>query len=92
VADRTLIYATGGWAFADVHVRNNGLVTGPLSYGSTRNGWTLGAGAEYAFADNVIGRFEYRYSNFGSDSVVAAATSTCTPFAPAWRSSSDQKH
>ncbi len=72
-ADRTLIYVTGGWAFADVNVRNNNLVTGPLlSYGSTRNGWTLGAGAEYAFADNVIGRFEYRYSDFGSDSVVAA--------------------
>jgi outer membrane immunogenic protein len=64
-ADRTLIYMTGGWAFADVDVRNTAV---PVAYGDIRNGWTLGAGAEYAFADNLTGRLEYRYTDFGQDS------------------------
>ena len=29
-------------------------------------GWTVGLGAEYAITDNVIGRFEYRHSDFGN--------------------------
>jgi outer membrane immunogenic protein len=73
VADRALFYVTGGWgAFADVDTRNTSLTAGPLSYGDIRHGWTLGAGTEYAFTDNLIGRFEYRYSDFGSDSIRAA--------------------
>lgn len=65
VADRALFYVTGGWAFADVDTRNFSL---PVSYGDIRHGWTLGAGTEYAFSDNLIGRLEYRYSDFGGDS------------------------
>ena len=65
VADRALFYVTGGWAFADVDTRNFSL---PVSYGDIRHGWTLGAGTEYAFSDNLIGRLEYRYSDFGDDS------------------------
>jgi outer membrane immunogenic protein len=29
-------------------------------------GWTVGAGVDYAFTDNIIFRAEYRYSDFGS--------------------------
>jgi len=65
VADRALFYVTGGWAFADVDTRNSAL---NISYGDVRHGWTLGAGSEYAFSDNLIGRLEYRYSDFGDDS------------------------
>ena len=65
VADRALFYVTGGWAFADVDTRNAAL---NISYGDIRHGWTLGAGTEYAFSDNLIGRLEYRYSDFGDDS------------------------
>ena len=65
VADHALIYVTGGWAFADVDTGNAAL---GISYADVRHGWTLGAGAEYALTDNLIGRFEYRYSGFGSDS------------------------
>ena len=65
VADRALFYVTGGWAFADVDTRNSAL---GISYSDIRHGWTLGAGTEYAFSDNLIGRLEYRYSDFGDDS------------------------
>jgi outer membrane immunogenic protein len=31
-------------------------------------GWTIGAGLEYAFTDNIIGRIEYRYADNGHES------------------------
>ena len=65
--DRTLVYATGGLALADP----KSTVTGTgYSYGagdSTRFGWTLGAGAEYALTDHWITGLEYRYTQFQSD-------------------------
>ncbi len=33
---------------------------------STYVGWTAGAGVEYAFTEDWLGRIEYRYSDFGS--------------------------
>ena len=30
-------------------------------------GWTAGAGADIMVTDNVFGRVEYRYTDFGSD-------------------------
>ena len=32
-----------------------------------RSGYTVGAGVEAALTDTVIGRVEYRYSDFGAD-------------------------
>lgn len=68
--DRTLLYVTGGWAFADVDVSKHNPPGAASfgSYGSIRHGWTLGLGAEYAFAQNLTARLEYRYTDFGSDS------------------------
>ena len=34
-------------------------------------GWTAGAGVEYAFTNNLLGRVEYRYTNLGTVSFVA---------------------
>jgi outer membrane immunogenic protein len=34
--------------------------------------WTVGAGLEYAFLNNLIGRVEYRYSDFGTFSYAPA--------------------
>jgi len=68
--DRFLIYGTGGlaWAHIDQTFGEDGdpaLDDGDRS----RWGWTLGAGAEYAFANNWTARAEYRYYDLGDDDV-----------------------
>ncbi|QEN90103.1 porin family protein [Labrys sp. KNU-23] len=64
--DRILVYATGGVAFGDIRERWN-LFDGDVVGSSTKTkvGWTAGAGVEYAFTDNWIGRVEVRYTDFG---------------------------
>jgi outer membrane immunogenic protein len=55
--DRFLPYIAGGVAFGQLETANQ--------FEETNVGWTLGAGVEYAFTDNLIGRAEYRYTDFG---------------------------
>lgn len=59
--DNALIYATGGWAAARGYVD----VAGAGEESETFNGFTVGAGVDYAFTDSLFGRAEYRYNNFG---------------------------
>lgn len=66
--DRWLVYGTGGVAFAHTQYDYNCVGCFPQtseSFDNTRTGWTLGAGIEYAFTNNWIGRVEYRYADFG---------------------------
>ena len=73
--DRSLVYATGGWAYG--HEKCCAIVTAAgittVSHFSEyyRDGWTVGAGYEYAFSDRLSTRIEYLYIDFGSDSAVA---------------------
>ena len=65
--DRALFYATGGAAFGDL--RNtyvNNFTGGTDQFSHTRVGYTVGAGAEYAFTNNLSLRVEYRYTDYGS--------------------------
>lgn len=80
--DRALLYVTGGVAFGSVpgggSVRYTTAVPATFVYTSTSSsttkvGWALGAGAEYAITPNLIGRVEYLYTSFGSKSVAYAA-------------------
>ena len=71
--DRFLVYGTGGAAFGDFKT-TYGL--GPFvaqSTDTTRVGYTVGGGLEYAFTPNWSFRAEYRYSDYGafSNSIVA---------------------
>ena len=68
--DRALVYATGGLAIGS----HSGTVnTGMWGYNwggntsSTRVGWTVGGGVEYAFTPNWSAGVEYRYSDFGTN-------------------------
>jgi len=69
--DTTLLYVTGGAAFAGV--KSNLVVDVDPSWSHTLGGWTIGAGVEHAFTANWIGRVEARYSDFGQ------ANNTATP-------------
>lgn len=61
---RWLFYATGGYAFADLEVKNT--LSG-LGDRQLLNGWTAGAGIEYAWNQNMSLRGEIDHMDFGSD-------------------------
>lgn len=62
--DDALIYAAGGWtaanAFVDPPGNNN-------SKEKMLNGWTVGAGVDYKFTDNIFARAEYRFNDYGKE-------------------------
>ncbi|WP_117195421.1 outer membrane protein [Rhizobium terrae] len=62
--DRALIFAAGGWTATNANVDGPG-----IDDDDTLHGWTIGGGLDYAFTDNVFGRVEYRYNNFGDGSL-----------------------
>ncbi|MGH6795577.1 MAG: outer membrane protein, partial [Methylocella sp.] len=72
--DRALIYATGGVAFGgfntNVSLNGTGLAGVPFfangSVSSTRTGYTVGGGINYAVTNNWWIFAEYRFTDFGS--------------------------
>ncbi|MFC3205837.1 outer membrane protein [Aquamicrobium soli] len=62
--DRFLPFASAGVAYAKAYTKE----AGDPKETKTYVGWTVGAGLEYAFTDNLIGRAEYRYHDFGEKS------------------------
>jgi len=73
--DRVLLYATGGLAYG--HVAANAPLV-PLSWGSTRAGWTVGAGAEAAIDRNWSVKVEYLYMDLGNIGSSGATSTTST--------------
>jgi outer membrane immunogenic protein len=64
--DRALFYGTGGYAGTDVR----GAVAGPntaLDQTHVANGWTLGAGMEYAITPHFSAKAEYLYASMGNN-------------------------
>ena len=59
--DRALLYGTAGWAVARLNADRG--TAGEDN--QTFDGYTVGAGVDYAFTDMIFGRVEYRYTNFG---------------------------
>ena len=70
--DRFLVYLTGGLAYGGGNANATVSGNGPLgavwtgSTSTTRIGWTLGGGGEYAITNNVTLRGEYLYYNLGT--------------------------
>jgi outer membrane immunogenic protein len=62
--DRALLYATGGAEFAGFDTSVRGF-PGFDQNSTTRTGWTIGGGIEYAVTGNWSVRAEYRYADFG---------------------------
>jgi outer membrane immunogenic protein len=66
--DRMLIYATGGWAFGGVSGGfGNRFDFFDDNGDDTIDGWTLGAGVEWAITNNLTTRLEYRFTSFDRD-------------------------
>ena len=70
VWDKTLVYVTGGGAWAKVD-GSTWMVGNPvgekIEHTSTRSGWVVGVGAEYALGYGWSARGEYLYVDFGTD-------------------------
>jgi outer membrane immunogenic protein len=69
--DRMLVYATGGLAVGNIKTTDTATVFGgtvleTTSDTTTRTGWTVGGGLEYAFAPNWSAKVEYLYVDLGS--------------------------
>jgi len=87
--DKWLVYVTGGLAITDVKMTGNyiattvGTIAFPASAGSdsqTLYGFTVGAGAAYAFAANWDVGAEYRYSQYGAaDFNLGTVAAVCFP-------------
>jgi len=71
--DNTLYYATGGLAIAHTQASFSDMPAFD-SNSETKNGWTLGVGAERALTDKWTTRVEYRYADFGRFADPNAAT------------------
>jgi outer membrane immunogenic protein len=76
--DRTLLYAKGGVAFADVAMSAADLDNGQIYQGSfvaddgILTGWALGGGLEHALSSDVSVKAEYLYMDFGSATTMSA--------------------
>ncbi len=88
--DRLLLYVTGGLAYGDVSYnattdfRPVGTTQYLASFRNTKTGWTAGAGAEWAFAQNWSAKVEYLYVDLGNASATVNAIPLLPPFQVAY--------
>jgi len=73
--DPFMVYGTGGVALANAEISG-----AAGSDSNTHVGWTVGAGAEALMTENVFGRLEYRYSDFGSKDYTIGASTVSSGF------------
>jgi outer membrane immunogenic protein len=72
-----LIYATGGYAYAQIEMDARATapgVTATLSTRDVRSGWTVGGGIEVMLARSWSARLEYLYADFGTQRTSFAFT------------------
>ena len=71
--DRALMYVHGGWAYGSTEqtltATDASGATDSISSSSSRSGWTVGAGVEYAITDMISFGTEYAYTDLGNENV-----------------------
>jgi outer membrane immunogenic protein len=80
--DRLLLFFTGGWAYGELDHTSTAAGFAPDRFSNNRSGLTAGGGIAYALTNNLIGKLEYRYYDFGSYSH-AAPTNGVLPYSVA---------
>ena len=81
----TLIYATGGMAYANVNTKVNlagAGFTNAFSSNQTETGWVVGGGIEYLFASCWSLKVEYQYIDLGNQTISGVASDTYTDRMP----------
>ena len=78
VWDRWMLYGTGGWAFgarteSSIRIATPAVTILALDDARTLDGWTAGAGVEYAFAPNWSAKVEYLHVGLGTRSYFPTA-------------------
>src|SRR3982075_1204799 len=64
--DRLFVFGTAGLACGSYLTSySSSAVPLTTNYHRTMDGWSVGAGLEYAFTNNVLGRIEYRHTDLG---------------------------
>jgi opacity protein-like surface antigen len=72
--DRFLFFGTAGWAWGKPSTAYALTGSPPFFFNQgTSQGWTAGAGVDYAITDDVFARLEYRYTNLTTPSFVDVA-------------------
>ncbi|MCK1639028.1 porin family protein [Bradyrhizobium sp. 157] len=76
--DRWMVFGTAGYAWGSWDTSYAFIGTPPFVTASvsSHDGWTAGAGIEYAFVDNWLARVEYRYTDLGRASFVSPLTNS----------------
>ena len=80
--DSVLVYVEGGpaWERVDYSAATTQIGTAYRA-SDTREGWTVGAGGEYAFSERVTAFVEYAYYDFGTDRITLDPQYTFLPTA-----------
>ncbi|MGV1769306.1 outer membrane protein [Agrobacterium vitis] len=62
--DRALIFVAGGWTADRTYIKSSS-----GDFNKTLNGWTIGAGVDYAITNRIFTRLEYRYNDYGTKNI-----------------------
>ena len=77
--DKTMVYVTGGGAWAKID-SSLAVIGSPINSGvlqsDTRSGWTVGGGAEYALGYGWSVKGEFLYVDFGNWNTLTCSAGT----------------
>lgn len=62
--DKALLFVAGGWTAQRGYIDGSG-----DKFKHSSNGWTIGAGVDYAVTQNIFTRLEYRYNDFNTKNI-----------------------
>ncbi|HEY0145821.1 MAG TPA: outer membrane protein, partial [Methylovirgula sp.] len=80
--NHTMVYITGGYTGANLKSSLTDFGISPNIYANEStylNGWTIGAGVEYAITRNVSVKAEYLYSNYGTGTLFSGTPDFARP-------------